>query len=335
MKGVFVPGILVLGIAVIAGFGAGCLQLAPESQAADQVTVAYSPYESTALLWIAQDRQFFGDHGINVTLRRYDSGAASLEGVLKGEADLSVGVTEFPVVRKVFQKAGIRILGTIDRGEYNYLVARRDRGIETPADLKGKRVGTALGTIAEFHLGRFLVLHGMNMKDITLVDAKTPEEWINATADGQVDAMVTSQPYADAAGERLGTNAVFWSVQSSQPLFALIVATDGWTGGHEDTIRRFLLAFADAEEYLAHNPGGARAIVQDRLGLEPAYMDTAWGQNEYALTLDQSLVLAMEDEARWMIANNLTNATSVPDFGQNIDTTGLETVKPGSVNIIG
>ena len=63
-------------------------------------------------------------------------------------------------------------------------------------------------------------------------------------------------------------------------------------------------------------------------------MDTVWQQNQFSLTLDQSLVLAMEDEARWMIANNLTNATAVPDFRQYIYTDGLESVRPGSVNII-
>jgi NitT/TauT family transport system substrate-binding protein len=53
------------------------------------------------------------------------------------------------------------------------------------------------------------------------------------------------------------------------------------------------------------------------------------------VTLDQSLILAMEDEARWMIANNLTNATEVPDFRNYIYEEGLRAVRPGSVNIIG
>jgi hypothetical protein len=45
-------------------------------------------------------------------------------------------------------------------------------------------------------------------------------------------------------------------------------------------------------------------------------------------------VLAMEDEARWMIANNLTNAKTIPDFGNYISTDSLDAVNPGSVNII-
>ena len=43
----------------------------------------------------------------------------------------------------------------------------------------------------------------------------------------------------------------------------------------------------------------------------------------------------MEDEARWMIANNMTNATAVPDFRKYLDPGPLDSVKPGSVNIIG
>jgi hypothetical protein len=42
----------------------------------------------------------------------------------------------------------------------------------------------------------------------------------------------------------------------------------------------------------------------------------------------------MEDEARWMIANNLTNETKIPDFRNYTYKAGLEKVKPESVNII-
>jgi len=64
-------------------------------------------------------------------------------------------------------------------------------------------------------------------------------------------------------------------------------------------------------------------------------MPTVWQQNQFGLSLDQSLITTMEDEARWMIANNLTNATAVPDFRNYIYTKGLDEVKPGSVHIIG
>jgi hypothetical protein len=42
----------------------------------------------------------------------------------------------------------------------------------------------------------------------------------------------------------------------------------------------------------------------------------------------------MEDEARWMISNNLTAKKTVPNFLNNISTDGLKTVKPEAVKII-
>jgi NitT/TauT family transport system substrate-binding protein len=254
--------------------------------------------------------------------------------VVNEEADMTVGVTEFPLVRKALQNVKVSAIGTVDKGDFTYLVARKDRGIVNVSDLKGKRIGTTIGTIAEFHLGRFLTLNGMTMRDITLVDVKTPDGWVNEVVNGNIDGISTSQPYADAARDRLGDNAVMWSVQGRQPLFALVVSTDAWIAGHPGTVRKFLNSLADAEEFINSHPAEARAIIQRRLNFSDTYMPSVWQQNQFSLTLDQSLVSAMEDEARWMIENNLTNATVVPDFGKSIYTDGLETVKPGSVNII-
>jgi NitT/TauT family transport system substrate-binding protein len=43
----------------------------------------------------------------------------------------------------------------------------------------------------------------------------------------------------------------------------------------------------------------------------------------------------MQDEARWLINNNLTTATSVPNFLNYVYVDGLKSVSPESVNIIG
>jgi len=309
--------------------------LRPPKGKTESIVMAYSPFESTGLIWIAKDQHFFSRNGLNMISRKYDSGAASLDGMLNGEADIAVGVTEFPLVGKVLQKKKIRILGSIDKGEFIYLVGRKDRGIGKASDLKGKRIGTTFGTIAEFHLGRFLELHGIKMQDTTIVDVKTPEEWVNAVADGDIDAIATAQPYADSAKDRLGDNAVVWSAQSSQPLYAQAISTAEWITKNPELVSRFLKSLAQAEEYVIRNPAEAKAIVRKRLNLDAAYTEKVWSQNQFSLTLDQSLILAMEDEARWMIENKLTNERHVPDFSDYIYVDGLKAVKPEAVSVIG
>jgi len=47
------------------------------------------------------------------------------------------------------------------------------------------------------------------------------------------------------------------------------------------------------------HPNETKAIIQRRLQYDDAYMATVWPENQFSLSLDQSLILAMEDEARW------------------------------------
>ncbi len=330
--------VAIIGILVLTGVGLWgwsqfqSMNTGPEDM--DTIVVAYSPFESCALFLIAVDQHFFEENGLNLTLYKSDSGAAALDDMLNGKADLAVSVSEFPLVRKVFRGTPARAVASIDRADYIYIVARKDLGIEDPPDLSGKRIGTASGSIAEFYLGRFLTLHGLGIGDVQYVSGLTPPETSDALVNGDLDAAVLAQPYADLAKERLGANAVVWPAQSSQPLYALVVSTEGWIAEHPEQLTRFLRALAEAEEYTIAHPAEAKAILQRRLGLDPGYMDTAWEQNQFTLSLDQSFITAMEDEARWMIANNMTDAESIPDFTRYVSTESLEQVKPGSVYFI-
>ena len=296
--------------------------------------MAQAQFESVALPCIAEDQQFFSRNGLNVTSRKYDTGVRALDGMVNGEADIAVGTAEYPLVGRLFQKERIRTIGNIAKSELIYLVGRRDRGIEKVSDLKGKRVGTMLRTIAHFYLGRFMELHGMKMQDITLVDLKTPAEWVDAVANGDIDAVATAQPYVNSVKDRLGANAAVWSVQSSQPLYTQVISTDEWITKNPELVVRFLKSLAQAEEYVMRNPAEAKAIIQKRLNLDAAYMETVWSQNQYSLSLDQSLIVAMEDEARWMISNGLTTEKHVPDFLNHIYEDGLRAIKPETVTIV-
>jgi len=305
-----------------------------DSGTTETIVISYAPFETLALLWTAEEKNFFTHNGIKATLHQYDTGAGSLDAVLKGEADIAVGPAEFPLVANAFKKEKIRAIASIDKIEFIYIVARKDRGIKQISDLKGKRIGTTIGTVAEFYLGRFLELNGMTMKDVISVDLRSPAEWVNTVVNGDVDAISTTQPSVNKIIESLGANAVVWPAQSNRPMYALIIARDEWITGHPQLINKFLKALAEAERFFIHNPAEAKAIIQKQQNLDSVYVDTIWSQNQYGLTLDMSLIAAMEDEARWMIKNNLTSEKEVPNFSDYIYETALKAVKPEAVNII-
>ena len=310
------------------------LSLSACSEPVDSLTVSYAPFEPTALVWVAEDQGFFRENGLDVFFKEYETGPAALDAMLEGEANMAVGIGEFPVVGRIMQGQRMSTVASMARSELIYIVARKDRGIDNVEDLKGKRVGTTLGTIAEYFLGWSLELHGLSVNDVTVVDVKAPADWVNAVVDGEIDAICTAEPYASSAAAALGSNAVKWSAHGEQLMYALAIAKDEWLKENSDIVTRFLESLAQAEEYAAANAVQAQAIVQKRLDLGSDYLEQAWSRNEFQLSLDESLIASMENEARWMMRTNLTGEREMPDFVEQIHEDALVATRPEAVHII-
>jgi NitT/TauT family transport system substrate-binding protein len=297
-----------------------------------RVRVGVPPLEQNALLYIAADRRLFAHYGIDLQIRDYDSGPTSIAAMESGKVDVAE-TAEFPFVEGAMNGEEIRIIAANDRFENDYLVARRDRGIKHIQDLTGKRIGVTLRTITQFYLERFLRLHGIGPQEVTLVNVQ-PSKFAESLRDGKVDALVAWQPnVSHITRGRTGSFEV-WPVQSSQPVYGLLVCTSGWLGAHEKAVKGFLASLAEAEDFLVRHPRESRTIVAKRLDYSDSYLSSVWPDHEFTLTLDFSLVAAMEDEARWVVANNLSQTSVVPDFGTYLYLGALAAVRPDGVNMM-
>jgi NitT/TauT family transport system substrate-binding protein len=298
----------------------------------ETVTIGTTPIEGNALIYVADEQKFFVNNRVKVAFKDYDTGVAAVEGLLKGEVDVALTM-EFVIVGKSLQKQDVLTLATIDKSMIFYIIARVDRGIKTTADLKGKRIGVPRQTITEFYLGRMLELNGMGIQQVTMVDTNASDP-AGTIAGGNVDAVVTWEPHVTQIRQQMGNRVIIWSVQSGQMAYWSVVSTPRWIKKHPNLVRQFLNSLAQVEVHIPLHPEEARAIVQKRLKYDDAYIAAIWPQHEFFLSLDQSLVAAMEDEARWMIKNKLTRERSIPDFANYIYIDGLKAVKPEAVNII-
>ncbi len=324
---------IVVALALITTAGwTVCQKGSPRSSGSDSIVIGNMLYEYSGLLFIAEDRDFFAGNGLNVTLHDYTSSVESIKGLEAGETDITL-VPEYSIVTEAFGGENLSIVGNIDKYQSVFLICRRDRGIYQVNDLNGKTIGVSRGTIGEFYLGRFLELRGVAKEDVKLAYIPTTQ-YIEAIGNGTVDAVVVVYKYVDQGREILGDDLAVWPIQSGQKGFVVLVCRKEWAEGHQETINRLLESIGQAEGYAASAPLDAQSIVGRRMNYTDATMNAIRPDHQYSLTLDQSLVTAMEDEARWMIANNLTNTTSIPDFRDYIDASGMEAVRHGSVNII-
>ena len=297
------------------------------------VTIGMEATAVNALIYIAQERNYFADNGLKVVINDgYPSGAAATERMLAGEADLSPAA-ELAMVRNAFAGKKVQTLGSIDMFMHMKLISRKDLRVADVTDLAGKRIGVPVKTAADFKLGRFLDLNGIDKNTITIVDVQAPQA-VESLVKGSVDAVVTWQPNVMDIEDRLADQAAVWEVQSGQPMYCVLVTSEKWAAENPDQRNRLMKSLLQAEEYLIRNEAQARDIVQKRLGYDDRYIRTIWPEHQFSLRLEQSLILAMEDQARWMIENRLTTERNVPDFLDYVHADGLEEVKPLAVSII-
>ncbi len=309
-----VAAIAVLAVITFVGFGTWSLHNSQKNYVGrvESITIGIPPLESSALIYIADDQGYFARNGLDITVKDYEPAIAGVDGMLNGSVDLA-GASEYAVVLKAFKGENISIIVSGDEVQSNYFVCRKDRGIENISDLKGKTIGLPRGTICEFFLGRFLNLHGMSLQDVTLVDVPAAKS-VDAIANGDVDAIIYFQPHVYEITNRLGDNCVIWPAQSNQLLYGVMACKNDWAANHPELINRFLKSLAMAEEYAVNHPNEAKAIVQKRLNVSDAYIISVWPEHQFSLSLDQSLLIAMNDEGRWAVNNNLTSGRTIPDF---------------------
>jgi NitT/TauT family transport system substrate-binding protein len=321
--------VIVAGLALTALMVTSCLK--GYSGPIESVVVGMQKQEWALPLAVAHEKRLFARNGVDVTLKIYDTGSGAMNDLVKGSEASIVLCSEYILARNAGQK--IQAIASIDMVDYTFLVGRKDRGIHAIADLKGKRIAVVRGTALEFSLGRFLELHGLRPRDVVVVNGSTFSQCGDMAVAGDVDAFISVDPFLSSAVSRLGDNAVSWGTQGSQLFYGLLVCRSDWIAGHGSAVERFLRAMSQAEDLILRHPEEAKVVAKKRLDFTDEAVARFWPRNAYSLSLDRSLIAALEDETRWMIDNHLITDTVVPDFMNLLSRRGLSAVKPEAVNL--
>ncbi len=103
---------------------------------------------------IAQQKGFFKDQGLEVKTVSFASGKEALNAMLANDAQIAE-VAETPLVFLGFTDQSVQIFTNVTKGYNNKILARKNKGINSPSDLKGKKIAAPKGTSAEFALNEF------------------------------------------------------------------------------------------------------------------------------------------------------------------------------------
>jgi ABC-type nitrate/sulfonate/bicarbonate transport system substrate-binding protein len=299
----------------------------------EKITVGTSLDAKSALLYIAQHNGLFTGNGLEVTLKFFPSGKMGFEQLQAGKVEVA-NFADFVLVNQVFAGTkSLRCVGAIAAADDHQLIVSKDRGILSLENLRGKRIGVAHGTSAEFFLGRFLAFHDLGLNEVQVVEVN-PEDLEEAMETGKVDAAMAWERWAEQVKRQLPGSVESWPGQSGQKYYWVLATTYGFLQARPEVLERLFKALKHAESFLTRHPEESVKIVARQVELAPAVVKAALTRSRCALSFDQSLLITMEDEARWMIKNRLTGQTMVPNFLGYMNAKALFRVSPEAVNLI-
>jgi NitT/TauT family transport system substrate-binding protein len=299
------------------------------AESKESLTIAVYPGYYSALIWLAKNRGYFSQHGVDVQLRKEESGIACLNKLLSGKADLAT-LADFALVTHLTQHPDLRILTVLADVDDVKLVAKRDRGISQISDLKNKRIGLVRNSSAEYYLNLLLMFHRISSQDVESVSL-SPSEQEDALAKGTIDAAVLWWPVAEQIEGKLGINAISWSAQKGQVYYWLLVGRDDTLKRRSADMRGVLTALTSAEEFMKGNPDEARRIVVAETGSE--VKPGLWESVKCELSLSRPCLLAMEAQLKWLKARQGSQKDKMPNLLEYMHFDALNSVRPEAVQM--
>lgn len=282
---------------------------------------------------IASKKGYFKEEGLEVTAKECKTGLISFEKMLN--ADVDIGISAPTSLSLYFERKDFKIIfSSIKFRDFYKVIARKDKGINKPADLRSKRVATQSKESAmNYFLYEFLLRNGLSPEDIQ-PSFMPVEELPAALASGAIDAFASKYTYVDEAKKLLGNNAIIFSEPNATPLMIILTAKDSFIKAKPEAIKRTLKAYLRAEDFMKKHPDEAIRIIVEELQIPESQIRELWRNVDFNISLNHEIILTLEDHSRWAIKNKIVDKTDVPNALDYIYTDALDEIAPERVKII-
>lgn len=297
-----------------------------------KLILAENPVPFSTITIIAQKNGYFKEEGLNIDVKKFTSGKLCLDAVLGGGANFAT-VAETPLMHAGFSGQKVYVISTIVYSDNDCkVIARKDRDILSPIDLKGRKVATFVGTSAEFFMNAFLKAHGLSASDVKVTNLKPPDMVI-ALVQGGIDAYFIWEPHIYNGKKQLGDNAIIFTGRDVYTETFNIAIMEKFAKENPDAVMKIIRALLKAEKFVAQNKEESISIVSDYTGMEQSVLENIWDDFNFEVVLQPSLLEYMQKEAQWAIDSGISAGSTIPDYRSMILTEPLKEIKPNAVTI--
>jgi len=249
-----------LGGAALALFTAFSLSSA---HAADKLTVAHSTWVGYGPLYIAKEKGFFEEEGLDVELTVMEDVKTRMPALAAGRIDVAVTTIDTVLTFTSPNHPLVYLFALDDSAGGDGIVANKD--ITSVADLKGKKVAYTEGSVSQFFLSVLLKDAGLTLADVETQNMTAGDAGAAFVA-GRVDAAVTWEPWL-TRGKDADHGALLVDSSTTPGLITdVAVTTEKMLAERKENLQGFYRAWAKAVDWQKANEAEADAIMAKGVG---------------------------------------------------------------------
>lgn len=262
----------VIVAAVVAASLGGCAIDHSKPDAAKQtIRIAYQTFPSGDL--VVKNRGWLEEAlpDYNIKWTKFDSGADVNTAFIANQVDFGA-LGSSPVARGLSAPLNIpySVAFILDvAGENEALVARDGAGIESIADLRGKRVATPFASTAHYSLLAALALNGLSPGDVSLIDLQ-PQAILAAWERGDIAAAYSWLPTLEqlqTTGKTLITSRQL--AERGKPTLDLAAVSNAFAAANPRVVDVWRRQQARALAEIEDDPAAAARAIAAEIALSP------------------------------------------------------------------
>lgn len=270
-----VPRWRLLGAALLLLCAAAAHAGTEAGDAPARLRIGYQKYGTLIILKSRGDlERRLAPYGVTVSWAEFFAGAPIVEAMNAGGIDFGITGETPPVFAQAAPNSSVRYVDfepAAPAGEAILVPAASP--LHALADLRGKRIGVARGSNAQYLLVRALQRAGLQWSDVQVVYLK-PADANAAFAQGQIDAWAIWDYYLAAAQSQSATR-VLADGTGLVDNFGFYLARSDFLDRHPDVVRMALEEIDKVDAWTRDHPHDAAVLLAQAIGVDAAVLETA------------------------------------------------------------
>lgn len=249
----------------------------------------------------AEKQGSFEKYGIEAQISNFAMGVDTINAVLTKQAD--TGLAADYVAINSIAKGDLVIIGTLTRAneksskEQQLLVKGN---INTPSDLKGKKIGVNKGTVNEYVWSQYLKKNKLKETDVEFVPYSTPDEAIVGMQKGDIEAVWASGSLLEKFKAIEGVHQLDDLLGAGVSIDSYLLADRTFVEQNPEAIANLFKALNEGIDYVKGNKEDTAKLAFEQLKIpaEDALKDIE--RQNYVLGFTQEDAEHLEEMKKWI-----------------------------------